>query len=616
MTIITERPYDLSFSENEIRYILNVDDTTTPGCEVQVEVHFMPADLSADIKIITVSVTPNPDGNIYFHVKSYLKSLVTLQMPDPAGAVVQPVADQMKYFYIRYREVSKGVINPDWTDDINNKRIVLLGGVEQMKFRRNNFFANYLVQQPGFLTWQPSGKRVFRDQEHYLTLLLTQSVSSFTVNVKTVFADLTETSKSYPTSVGANSTKVWRIKSGMAALGLQNASSKIYYYEVSATSGGTTLAAAYRFYVDYNMFYDYHDFNYGNSLGGVDCARLQGQFNWNIAVTADDIEQVSDKEDYASAFPTSQYSQSNLLKRDSYKGDIGWSRTQMHQETLIELLVSKGIFENIGGRWIRIINLTKSQDLRTNTDKKWSFALEWNYGYTDAVFTPKSINLGGGAAQAPPPPPPPPPPTCVAVTLPSVQLPDGVVGTPYSYSISLGGTAPFGLVNKVESSGITIALSGSVVNITGTPNTAGTNITISFTVTNCSGSSANFSDTIDIAAAQQPPTGFGSTTFVSGDASNDVERVDLVGVPGSTLTITLTTYTNNNGGQLLAQGSIAYQDNTFKVVMDANGHGTFSASIQGNPNNTGTVIRGIFTITSASAGTIGNANTFQISKVF
>lgn len=80
-----------------------------------------------------------------------------------------------------------------------------------------------------------------------------------------------------------------------------------------------------------------------------------------------------------------------------------------------------------------------------------------------------------------------PPGVCVPVSIPSVTLPTGSLGVPYSYSISLAGTGPFILSNVTGTpSGVIVTLSGSTVNITGTPSAAGA-YTLAFEIGNCSG---------------------------------------------------------------------------------------------------------------------------------
>jgi hypothetical protein len=85
------------------------------------------------------------------------------------------------------------------------------------------------------------------------------------------------------------------------------------------------------------------------------------------------------------------------------------------------------------------------------------------------------------------------------------NLPNGTVGTAYNYSFNLSGDAPFALANINKPSWMNIAISGSSVVFSGTPNAIGTNIPVSFNITNCAGvNSVAFSDTLNISGAAQP----------------------------------------------------------------------------------------------------------------
>lgn len=108
---------------------------------------------------------------------------------------------------------------------------------------------------------------------------------------------------------------------------------------------------------------------------------------------------------------------------------------------------------------------------------------------------------------------------------------------------------------------------------------------------------------------------FGATTFVSGDDLVDVEVANFSGIPGATVVIKLDNVINNNGGTLKVNGSAAYLNNTWSVVLDGSGNGVLNVEIDGVTNSS-SVILGHFTIISISVGTIGSPNTYQISKVF
>jgi hypothetical protein len=572
---------------NEIRYILSVTDPNTAGCEVEVEIYYHDITQTQGVLLKSFSLVPPPDGLVYTPVADYLDSLLKHELPSLIGPEIQPINDQVKTYYIRFRQITKADPNPDWQTDIAFKRTVILGGVEQSKFKRNNFFVSYLQSSKAFLTWQPSGRFVHPDEKQYLTVLLT-SPADFNVKITTWFTDSTSNIKLLPYTSAGN--VLFRIKTGAKELGLDNIAptKQIHFYtvEVINTNNNTTIAAPYRYYIEYRPLYNFYDIAFFNSLGGLDTIRVKGQVDWKIQTTSDDVEHVIYKDTYNTEKPRSQFSQSNTLKRDNYSGDAGWRRTKEEQESLVEILVSKGRYEIIDGRWIGLINLKSTLDLRSNADKTWSYPIEWSYGYTDKVFTPKLTVLGPGTGNSICSNLPTPqniqfetivdsqggpekyqatwtydvPYTfgiielsistdsgitwqpissalytlnsqspidhllkvvvrcpldlsyytqaigaygapvnlCVPVTIPTPNMPDGTFNVPYAYAINLSGTPPFTLSGKIHPSWMAIEINGSQVTFSGTPDVQGQDITISFTANNCSGSSAVFSDTINI----------------------------------------------------------------------------------------------------------------------
>lgn len=91
--------------------------------------------------------------------------------------------------------------------------------------------------------------------------------------------------------------------------------------------------------------------------------------------------------------------------------------------------------------------------------------------------------------------------TPVSISGGAPSFPDITVGETYDFDITLLGTAPFALGDIVKPSWMTIEVTGSSIHVGGTPTgpNAGTNIPVSFTVSNCSGANeVPVSDTIDV----------------------------------------------------------------------------------------------------------------------
>lgn len=94
---------------------------------------------------------------------------------------------------------------------------------------------------------------------------------------------------------------------------------------------------------------------------------------------------------------------------------------------------------------------------------------------------------------------------CVSVGISGapVYLPNAIEDVPYNYVISLTGTAPFNITNIVKPAWMSIAVVGSTVEITGTPDSGdiGADIDVSFDLDNCAATgTVSFVDTIDVIA--------------------------------------------------------------------------------------------------------------------
>lgn len=202
--------------------------------------------------------------------------------------------------------------------------------------------------------------------------------------------------------------------------------------------------------------------------------------------------------------------------------------------------------------------------------------------------------------------------SCAPVAIDLTPLPRATLSTLYNHDIALTGDAPFILDVVSKPSWMTITLVGSNVNLNGTPDAAGI-VDVIFNVKNCSDANT------DSAALSLNVSSyyFEASTGVTGSDTFEEETINIIGEPGGTATIEITTYTvTNSSGQVKVNGTIAFLSNTNNVLLDGTGHGSFIARVQGDPLDTGTIVRAIFTITAVTSGVIGTPDTKQISKVF
>lgn len=179
---------------------------------------------------------------------------------------------------------------------------------------------------------------------------------------------------------------------------------------------------------------------------------------------------------------------------------------------------------------------------------------------------------------------------CVDVSISgSPNLPNGTIGTPYSFTFTLVGTPSFRLIDIVKPSWMTIPVivSGNSFTITGTPNVIGTSIPVSFTVLNCNSGEVSFSDTINIVSGC---VNVGATwDFPDGTVGQPYNYdITLTGTPPFVRTI-----------------------NTIPSWMTATLNGSV-LEIRGTPSVAGAGLSVSITVTNCSTGTVTISDTLSV----
>lgn len=398
---LTERPHKYSFSLNDIRYVFAVSNPDAAGCAVEVELWAHKAGAAGE-RFHAITLYPDKQGYVYAYIQTYLQSLLEPAIPDPDGDMIQPAGSQASYYFIKYRQVTNANTTASFVSDEVNKCIVLMGGVEQAKFKRNNFFYSYLPTYKPFLTWIPAKRFVYTDQVLFLTFLATATTDTYKVQHKVAYTDGTIENLQQNIDMTATTEFLFRVKAGAQALNLDaiHPTKKLHYYEIRVLDADDVVVVnAYRFYIEHHKLYAWHDLHFTGSLGGFEGIRLKGSYDHEVQTTAEEVQHIAFNKQWDTVTPQGQYSHVNIYKRDVYKGDAGYQHTPGTQEALAELMLSRRIVQWIDGRWIAVQSLKRTQEMGNSADMKWAFPVEWTLGYEDPVYTPKNLALGAGSSE-------------------------------------------------------------------------------------------------------------------------------------------------------------------------------------------------------------------------
>lgn len=396
---ITERPNRFCFSKNEIRYCYTVDTLDRAGLYFEMKL------ILGATEIVLPPLKPNSDGTVIVYLQQYIDSYLTYTIPF-ANAITNATTQWID-FYVATREVTDAVVNPDYTVTENTHvRIALKAGIEKNRYGRNNFFVNYVDAYLPWLTWQPSGRMVALNEPQYLTALFRLGTTT-DLHLKTNWMCTDGTSGTIDTTLTVASGYIFHFKTDAATLGVIAAigTRKLYYYEVFIdverfVDGGIDVSRVvneYRYYIDYTQRYSSFDFIYINSLGGVDTVRAVGEVANSIERNFDEVEAGFGNSEWNTLQKAHESFYTAITQRRSYKGDIGYRYTKAQQQALIELLLSRYVYQIIDSRLVPVLAVQKTQALGKTTDKLQSFPIEWQLSEANEVFTPHHILLGLGS---------------------------------------------------------------------------------------------------------------------------------------------------------------------------------------------------------------------------
>jgi hypothetical protein len=392
-TRVIERPPQFNFSKNEIRYIFQTDDLATQtNVYVQIQLYYS-LNFTTPVLLGTFNLQPLASGLTYFYANAYLDSLLQFDLP-VNGSPVTPATEQHLQTYVYFREINDANPAPVFINtESSHIRTVIKGGIEKQKWSRDNFFVNYVATQKPFFTWQPNEKYVQYDEAVYLTVFLQDSTIS-TKALQVVAYDKTGHSVTSYSNLNGSNAFLYHLNISPSFLGLAN---NLYCYQVAVVdqAAHTTYYTEQRqFYYDYRPLYITYDLLFMNSLGGVDTLRVRGDTTKSYNADYIDADGGLNVSDWSSTVKPADRLQAGKYREDHFKADAGWCVDESAQDRLLELLMSPAIYMYKDSRYVPLIHITKSNDLRNASDKKFSFPLEWQIAINHEVFTPDDVNLG------------------------------------------------------------------------------------------------------------------------------------------------------------------------------------------------------------------------------
>ena len=394
---VIERPAAFCMSKNEIRYVFIVTNLTRVGLYLEVQLFYRRSDATVDSSFPSFKLVPNSDGTVIIPLQQYIDGLLDYDLPY-SGTLATAAKRQSISFWVQTREIED--ISPSsvsWiTTESTSKRIALKMGMENNRYSRNNLL-NYITANKHFLTWQQTKRKVFDTQPIYLSFLASTNTSAnlaLYITGKTI--EGTDIGGSFNLSTIV--AYIFHVKIDFTTLGIPSGE-RLHFIDCSIVNTSTfaTVINSYRFYKDYKPLYNFYDFIYVNSLGGIDTARAAGELTVSIDRTFDVAEGGFNVTHWNDTVKAHALKQVNITLQRKWKGDIGFRQDKQEQLGLMDLLLCLRSYMIIDGNWVPLLSIQTYIDIHKTTDTKWGLPIEWQLAETNESYTPDYVALGAGS---------------------------------------------------------------------------------------------------------------------------------------------------------------------------------------------------------------------------
>lgn len=408
--VVQQEPSTRNWSGNPIHYRLySAAAAGDASIYFEIKIKFKRTDASVYTEVVTLPYYPF-QGVAKIDIQDVLDGLMEYEMPtlpQTAEYTAPLFARKMTgAFYIAYREITTAEPDPAWTDtEPELALMVIKGGISFEKWRGDNFWTNYFDVALPFLTWQLNGRLASLNERMYLAWYNHSTAGAGFIKMRRKITYTDGTIHSADLDCPALAKEVVFFPSGAAQLELETVipDKKILFWtmQVWDIENTTPLSEVYKYNVDNRYDRNEKTFNFRNSLGGLDSARVRGSIEDNADRKYQEQESIVQHNYFEGYVILPRVKQADSTELLASKADIGFV-TKEEQDRLREIHHQRECWWEQQNKWLPISIVTGSAKLRLNSDMLWSMPIEYSIATKgDHYYTPQSVDLAEGVFTSP-----------------------------------------------------------------------------------------------------------------------------------------------------------------------------------------------------------------------
>jgi len=242
-------------------------------------------------------------------------------------------------------------------------------------------FTDFITTYKSFLTWQPTSKKINRTQPEKLFFLVFNNVASLELHIKVYFTDGTDSGdQELVTIAGVSRYDVYELMVGYNQIDFTKINAKaVSSYEIWLEDNAGNIQSQTRTYtIDPRSYRNERIFLFRNSFGGYDTLRATGRKKHT-----NEYERLILEKNLANFTLQEQY---QVLEQSVFSINTGWL-SFAQRNWLRELLISKEVYEIIGGYKFPIILQDEKSELKDDENYLYSLEINYKYAFKDPAFT-------------------------------------------------------------------------------------------------------------------------------------------------------------------------------------------------------------------------------------
>jgi hypothetical protein len=334
-------------------------------------------------------LVPDAANQTLFYLRRAFQGVLRAVAPAVNESTIKRLTDRIKLFRVFRGSVTGDQEEPS-SYTASNPYLVLLGGIDKLRFPQLNYLKVYLPGNKKFLTWAPKTKTVERTQTDFLNFwVYGVSDNTLKLQITAFYDDNTSQVSVTKTITGVQYAQLYQIPAGPQNSGVLNINEEknLIKYDLKLLNQSDAVISEVRSYTLEEARTNSRYFMFLNSLGAYEVLRFTGSSMKKVSVDKRVIEKFLPHNYEASA---GQFKMRDVLRRNMWEFSTGFLKGEDGEawfDYMQDFLQSSEVFLLQGNTKVPVIIEPGDFDLKEDYNYEYYVRFTALSAYEEDVFT-------------------------------------------------------------------------------------------------------------------------------------------------------------------------------------------------------------------------------------